>query len=155
VPAAPEQAGDRLEVVTFALAGEHYAVETRLVREVVRLTDYTALPGAPPFLVGVLNLRGDILAVIDLRVFLGVPVQGLTDLARVLVLGVERAEFGVLSDATHEVRTLRLDEVLPPPDSTTGIGRQFLRGVTREALIVLDGAVLLQDGRLFIDEEER
>jgi len=143
-----------IEVVIFALAGEQYAVETRFVRGVVRLTDYTSLPGAPPFLAGVLNLRGDILAVIDLRVFFGVAVKGLTDLARVLVLGLERDEFGVLADATLEVRKLRSDEVLAPPDSVSGIGRQYLRGVTREALILLDGAVLLQDSRLFIDEDE-
>jgi purine-binding chemotaxis protein CheW len=154
VPAAADPGAATLEVVTFALAGEQYAIEARYVREVVRLTDCTPLPGAPPFLAGVINLRGDILAVIDLRGFLGVAGQGLSDLSRVLVLGEDRAEFGVLADAAHEVRALRADEVLPPPASVAGAGREFLRGVTGEALIVLDGGVLLRDGRLFIDQED-
>jgi purine-binding chemotaxis protein CheW len=157
VPPAAPQAAEVLEVVTFLLADEHYAVETqyvREVREVVRLSEYTPLPGAPPFLRGVINLRGEILAIIDLRTFFGVPDKALSDLSRVLVLGVERAEFGVLADEAHEVRMLRTDEVLEPPGSVAGVGREYLRGVTQEALIVLDGAALLQDGRLFIDQGE-
>jgi purine-binding chemotaxis protein CheW len=153
VPPAVTRAAEVIEVVTFALANELYAIETRFVRGVVRLTDYTPLPGAPPFLVGVLNLRGDILAVMDLRTFFNVGGKGLTDLARVLVLGTERPEFGVLADAALEVRTLRIDDVLDAPSSVAGIGREYLRGLTQEALIVLDGAGLLQDKRLFIDEE--
>src|SRR5262249_11327106 len=143
-----------LQVVTFALAGERYALGIEHVREVVRFTDYTPVPGAPAFLVGLLNLRGSILAVIDLRKFLGVEERGLTDLARVIVLGQARAEFGILADAVAEVASLRLEELLAPPESVAGIGREYLRGVTREALIVLDGAVLLGDGRLVIDQGE-
>ena len=154
VPAAPPKASEVLEIATFALANEHYGVETRYVREVVRLADYAPLPGAPAFLVGLLNLRGEILALIDLRTFFGVPARGLTDMARVLVLGDERAEFGVLADAAHEVTTLRVDEVHEPPESASGVGREYLRGVTAEALIVLDGAALLRDGRLIIDQGE-
>src|SRR5947209_17105793 len=107
VPPVAERHTKLLEVVCFALANERYAVETRYVREVKELSDYTALPGAPPFLLGVINLRGEILAVIDLRKFFGVADRGVTDLSRVVVLGGERAEFGVLADATHEVRTWR------------------------------------------------
>ena len=90
VPAAPTRAAEALEIATFALAHERYGVETRFVREVVRLTDYARLPAAPPFLVGVVNLRGEILALIDLRTFFNLPAADLTDLARVLVLGDQR-----------------------------------------------------------------
>ena len=75
-----------------------------------------------------------------------------TDPTRVLVLGDDRAEFGVLADAAHDITTLRVDEIHAAPDSATGVGREYLRGVTADALIVLDGAALLQDGRLFIDQ---
>ena len=118
------------------------------------MIEYTPLPGAPAFLVGVLNLRGEILAVMDLRSFFGVATQGLSDLARVLIVGMDRPELGVLADAAHEVRTLRIDEILDPPSAAPGVVRSYVRGVTKEALIVLDGAALLQDGRLFIDQEE-
>src|SRR5438552_5689230 len=133
----PQAARDTeiVEVVCFVLANERYAVETRYVREVKELTDFTPIPGAPPFLLGVINLRGEILAVIDLRKFFGVAERGVTDLSRVVVLGGERAEFGVLADAAHEVVTLRTEELLEPPGSVAGIGREYLRGVTKDALI--------------------
>src|SRR5207302_8831124 len=93
-PPAAAPAGDALQVVAFALANERYGIETRHVREVVRLTDYTPVPGAPDFLLGVMNLRGEVLAVIELRKFLGVATRGVSDLSRVLVVGGDRAEFG-------------------------------------------------------------
>ncbi len=153
-PVANAPGSPVLEVVAFTLGNEEYALETRHVREVVRLADWTPLPGAPPFLLGVLNLRGDILAVLDLRSFFGIAGQGPAEGARVLVLGTARAEFGMLADAAREVLAVRTDEVLEPPGSLAGAGREYVRGVTKEALVVLDGEVLLQDRRLFIDQDE-
>lgn len=152
VPAAPPQPGDALEVLTFTLANERYGIDARSVREIVHLVDFTPVPGVPDFIIGLVNLRGEILVVVDLRSFLGVTAKGLTDLSRVIVLGGERAEFGVLADEAREVVTLRLDEVGEPPESIAGVGREYLRGVTEHALILLDGAVLLNDARLFVDQ---
>jgi purine-binding chemotaxis protein CheW len=154
VPASTPRDSDVLQLVVFTLADERYGVETRFVREVVRLTDYTPIPGAPGFLLGVMNLRGEILAVIDLRKFLGLGQRGVTDLSRVLVLGGERAEFGVLADTADEVLALPADQAHEPPGTVAGIGREYLRGVTSAALLVLDGGVLLQDARLFIDQAD-
>ena len=75
----------------------------------------------------------------------------MTDLSRILVLGNERIEFGLLVDAAQEVFRLRFEDILEPPGSLQGLGRECLRGVTADALIVLDGALLLQDQRLFIN----
>jgi purine-binding chemotaxis protein CheW len=144
-----------LRLLTFALANERYAIEARHVREVVRLTAYVPVPGAPDFLLGVMNLRGEVLAVVDLRKFLGAAARGVSDLARVLVLGGDRAEFGILADAAHEVVAVPADAVHEPPPSVAGIGREYLLGVTADALIVLDGTVLLRDPRLFIDQAEK
>lgn len=145
-------AAETLEILTFSLGNERYAVESRHVQEVVRLTDYTPLPGAPDFLVGIMNLRGDILAVIDLRKFFGLAQQGISDLFRVVVLGNERAEFGILADMAHEVTKARVDDIHEPPGSVSGVGRDYIRGVTKECLIILNGDVLLQDERLTIDQ---
>jgi len=140
-----------IEVVRFTLGAERYALETTCVREILRSREITSMPGAPDFLVGVTNLRGQIVAVFDLRRYFGIPAPDATDLARVIVLGRERIEFGVLADAVHEVALLRLDQISEPPESVAGLARSFLRGVTAEALIVLDAGVLLDDPRLFID----
>jgi purine-binding chemotaxis protein CheW len=157
VPPTAPAAGETIEVVVFELAKESYAIETLYVSEVVRLADFTPVPGTPEFLVGVTNLRGAILAVVDLRRFLNLPAKGLTDLSRVVVLGRDRPELGLLADVAHEVTPIRLDAVLEPPESVAGIGREYLRGVTARGLILLDGARLLADPRLVIaqDEESR
>jgi purine-binding chemotaxis protein CheW len=154
VPVRPPGPSEILEIATFTLASERYAIETRYIAKVVRLTDFTPVPGSPDFLGGVLNLRGEILALIDLRAFLGIVGAGLTDLSRIIVLGVERNEFGIMADAVHEVTTLRLDEVFAPPASIPGSGRPYLRGVTADARIILDGAALIRDEGLYIDQSD-
>jgi purine-binding chemotaxis protein CheW len=156
VPTAPADAAAVLTVVTFALGDEHYALETRFVRRVMRDADLslTPIPGTPEVLVGVINLAGEILAVFDVARFLGLPRTLRTQQTRVLVLGVDRDEFGVLADAAHEVRPLRIDAILAPPGSFEGAGRSNLRGVTAEALVVLDGAALLRDPGLVVDQGE-
>jgi purine-binding chemotaxis protein CheW len=154
VPQQPGADTAGILVLAFQLAGEHYALAARYVREVLRLTDCTPLPGAPAFVVGVLNLRGEILAVFDLRPLLGLAAEPPGERARVLVLGVDRPEFGLLADAAEEITTLSERDLHEPPASVGGVGREYLRGVTQDALIVLDGAVLLRDGRLFVDQVE-
>jgi purine-binding chemotaxis protein CheW len=149
VPTPSRAEGDTIEVLTFALAKERYAIESNYVREVIPLTDFTSVPGSPDFIVGVTNLRGEILPIIDLRKFFAVPGKGLTDLSRVLVLGKPGVDFGVLADETYEVVHLLAAELLDPPGTVAGVGREYLRGVTKDALIVLDGSVLLKDPRLF------
>lgn len=150
IPARPAGAG--VDLTLFALGKERYAIETRFVREVVRFADYTPVPGTPEFIVGVTNLRGVVLAVVDLRRFFNVPQQGLTDLSRVIVVGRERIEFGILADEAHGQIDLAADDILAPLGDVSGIGRAYLRGVTEEALIVLDGNALFKDRRLMAGE---
>jgi purine-binding chemotaxis protein CheW len=150
----PARPGELLEVAVFALARERYALETRVLREIVRFADFTPVPGAADFLVGVTNLRGEILPVVDLRRFFGLPDRGLTDQARVLVLGHERRELGVLADETHEIISVRADAIFAPSSTAPSGGRPYIRGFTDDAVIVLDGEKLLRDPRLVIDHSE-
>jgi purine-binding chemotaxis protein CheW len=156
VPVAPPDASAVLTVVTFALGDEPYAIETRYMRRVVRIDDVavTPIPGTPDVLTGVINMEGEILPVFDLARLFGLARGTRTELARILVLGEDRDELGLLADVAHEVRPLRIDAILEPPCSLEGIGRTTLRGVTADALIVLDGAALLRDPRLVIDQVE-
>jgi purine-binding chemotaxis protein CheW len=151
-PPAEPQAGEQLILAAFALSGERYGIETAFVREISRFTEFTPVPGAGDFLVGVTNLRGAILAVVDLRKFLGLAGGGVTELSRMLVLGDDRSEFGILADEVHGIVTLRPDEVLEAPAPAPEDADHRVRGVTKDALIVLDGARLLRDERLYIDQ---
>jgi len=155
VPAAPVSGAKLLELVTFRRSSERFGLESRFVREVFQVREVTPVPGTPDFLIGIANLRGQVLALIDLGNLLGLAESSSGNLSRVVVLGEERAEFGVAVDAVDEVIPLRMDDVLVPQASLAGIGRGYLCGVTKDALIVLDGAVLLQDPRLVIDQDEQ
>jgi purine-binding chemotaxis protein CheW len=139
-----------LEVATFILSGERYAIETRYIREIVPLADFTPVPRSPSFLFGVVNLRGEVLAVFDLRPLLGLGQGSISDLFRVIVLGRERAEFGVLADAVHEVTTFPTAALFDLPG--TDDRQRYVRGVTTEALVVLDGQLVLNDTQFSIDD---
>lgn len=152
VPEQPPDASEILEVIVFTMAGEDFALETRFVREVTKPGRITPLPGAPQFLVGVTNLRGQVTAVVDLRVLFDIGGSDKRQAAQVLVLGTDRTEFAITLDRIDQVTNLRIDEVLPPPGSLPGASRKYLRGVTSKPLMILDGEVLLADELLYVDE---
>lgn len=147
------EAGETVDVVEFFLAHEKYALEATWVREVAAVREFTPLPCTPPFLLGLVNVRGQILAVIDIKKFFDLPEKGLTDLNKILVLRAERIEFGVLADAILGVRTLALTELQPPPAGFSGVREDYLKGVTPERVVVLDAWRLLSDEKLLIRQE--
>lgn len=151
-PAAPPvSAGALIEVITFSLARERYAIETAYVREVVRISDFTPVPGAPLFLAGLMNYRGDILALFDLRKLFGLSGQGIKDLTRVVVLGRDRPELGIVVEESPESALLLRGEIHSPPELIGG-QHQLLMGVAPDALSVLDGSKVLTDARLFVNQ---
>lgn len=152
-PEAPAT-GEQLELAVLQLAGERYAIELRWIREVARLTDHTPVPGTPDYIVGLTNLRGEIVAVVDLRRLFRLATPGLSDLSRLVVLGEARGELGVLVDSAHGTTTISATDVLAAPAGVAGNAGPCVRGVTRDAMIVLDGQALLADQRLVIDQAE-
>jgi purine-binding chemotaxis protein CheW len=145
--------GDALEVVEFLLAGEHYAIESTAVREVHPVRELTPLPCTPPFVPGIMNVRGQILAVVDLRPFFDLPMPGLTDLNKVVILRAGDMELGILADAVIGMRVVRREEIQPPPPTFTGLRTDYLHGVTVEGLIVLDTGKIATDSRIVVHEE--
>lgn len=141
-PVARPAAGDTLELITFALGNEVYALESRFVVAVFRLTDLSPLPGAEPPVSGVTAWRGGLLTILDLRGVLGLSQTALNDLSRVIVLGDDRPAFGILVDGLRDLMTLSASEVQSP---TAGVAaaRTYLRGITGEAVLVLEARALL------------
>lgn len=151
-PVKPDDA-ERIEVLAFSLAGETYGVETCHVREVCQLRDLTAVPCTPPFVTGVMNLRGQILAIVDLREFFELPARGLTDLNRVIVLRGGDNELGLLADSIDGLRSVRASDLQEGLPTLTGIHERFLKGITGQMLAVLDGGRLLADAGLKVNEQ--
>jgi len=142
-----------LEVLEFRLAQERYALETRYVREVCPLKDLTPLPCTPPFVLGVVNLRGRILPVFDLKKFFDLPEQGVTDLHRIILIEGNEMELGLLADAVVGVRSIPADSLQPSLPTLIGIRSEYLKGVTAERLVVLDAARILADPKIIVHEE--
>jgi purine-binding chemotaxis protein CheW len=142
-----------LELLVFRLAQESYAIETRYVREVYPLKDLTPLPCTPPFVLGIVNVRGRILPVLDLKKLFDLPEQGVTDLHRIIVIEGNEIVLGLLADATVGVRPIAADSLQPSLPTLTGIRSEYLKGVTAERLVVLDVARILADPKIIVDEE--
>ena len=152
-PAKEQAEDDYIEVVEFVLAYEKYAVETRHVREIHPLEHLTPLPCTPAFVLGIVNVRGEILSVIDLRKFFDLPEKGLTDLNKVIVLESENMLFGVLADAVVGAKRVRVAGIQPSLPTLTGIREAYLMGVTSERTVILDAEKLLADETIIVREQ--
>lgn len=148
-----EAAPGNLEVVEFLLAYERYGIESSYVREVCPLKELTPLPCTPPFVRGITSIRGQILSVLDLKRFFGLPERGLTDLNQVILLHQDSMEFGLLADAILGVRSIPTAEIQPSLPTLTGIREAYLKGVTRERVVILDAGKLLSDKKMIVHEE--
>ncbi|MBI3044202.1 MAG: chemotaxis protein CheW [Betaproteobacteria bacterium] len=154
-PQSDAVAGESLEILEFQLAYERYGIESSFVREVCALKDFTPVPCTPPFVLGIVNVRGQILSVVDVKKFFELPEKGLSDLNKVIIVHAGDAEFGILADAVGGVRPILVADIQPSLPTLTGIRQEYLKGVTRDRLVILDGAKLLSDSRMSVREEPR
>ena len=104
-------------------------------------------------MLGIVNLRGEILSVIDIKKFFELPEQGLTDLNKIIVLQSEDMLFGILADAIAGVRRIPVAGMQPSLPTLTGIREDYLQGVTPERLVVLDAEKLLTDENIVVREQ--
>ena len=152
-PGKTQTLDESIEVVEFLLAHESYAVESSYVREVYPLENLTLLPCTPAFVLGIVNIRGEILSIIDLKKFFDLPEKGLTDLNKVVVLESEAMVFGVLADAIVGTRRIPFAEIQPSLPTLTGVRDAYLKGVTPERTVILDAQKLLQDQGIVVREQ--
>lgn len=141
VPAAERMTAATASVL-FLLGGEVYALAAAVVHEVIVLRDLTPLPGARAPLFGVTHWRGDVLTILDLRNELGVRPRGVTDLSRVVVVDGGLVSFGILVDGAREFTDIAEDSVRALPSEEMA-QRELLRGITDDAVLVIDADALL------------
>jgi purine-binding chemotaxis protein CheW len=127
------------QIITFNVGKEVYGVEIQMVKEVIRQREITRLPKAPAFVKGVINLRGDVIPVIDLREKFGLEEEEFTDKTRVIVVEVDRKSIGMIVDSVSHVVRLSQDQIEPPPPLVGGVSAEFIRGVGKlgDRLVVL------------------
>jgi len=151
--AMPEQlqSDDGIEVLTFSLSGETYAVESGHVSLVMPLSQYTPLPGTPSHVLGIINVRGRVVSVLDLRVLLELPISGLSDKNFLAILHGFGMEFGVLVDRVLGIDQIHRSSLQAEVANLSGIRAAYLLGVTPDQWTVLDGARLLSDPTMRIN----
>jgi purine-binding chemotaxis protein CheW len=143
---------ENIEIVVFSLASETYGIEISYIREVYPLKDYSTLPGTPPFVLGIVNIRGQIISIIDLKKLFNLPEKGLGELNKVIIIHNERMEFGIMADIIEGTQSVPPEDILATPLTLTGIGEKYLKGVTREHIIILEAENILNDEKIIVNE---
>jgi len=151
-PDRPEESpDDSLRVLIFVQGGEHYAIPVSCVRQGLAEARITPLPCVPAHYRGVINLRGRILSVLDLRRFWGLPSEDVTGPTRVLVVQAGALELAVLVDDVHYLAAIPLHKIAPP--AVAGIGLSHVQGVSPDGIVIVDVESLAADRRLRVHEE--
>jgi purine-binding chemotaxis protein CheW len=142
-----------IEIITFTLAAESFGIESAFVREVYPLKDFTPLPGVPSYIFGIINVRGQVLPVINLKKFFNLPEKGLGEMNKVIILSNRLMEFGIMADIVNGTQTIELEDILAVPLTVSGIGEKYLKGVTKDQIIILDAESILNDEKIIVNEQ--
>jgi len=135
------KAGDDpiLQWVTFRLENETYGINVMQVREVLRYSEIAPVPGAPSYVIGIINLRGNVVTVVDTRERFGLPGSDITDSTRIVILETDNQVVGILVDAVAEVVYLRQSEIEVAPNVGNEDNARYIQGVSHknEELLIL------------------
>jgi len=137
-----------LQWVTFKLAGETYGVNVMQVQEVLRYTEIAPVPGAPEYVMGIINLRGNVVTVIDARYRFGLSGGEITENTRIVILEADKHVVGILVDSVAEVVYLRQSEIETAPNVGNDESARFIQGVCHkndELLILIELDKLLTE----------
>lgn len=140
--------------VTFRLEDEIYGINVMQVQEVLRMTDIAPVPGAPGFVLGIINLRGNVVTIIDLRRRIKLPPTVPTEHTRILIVETHGLAIGLMVDSIAEVVNLQREDVDSAPSAGNDESKRYIQGVysTDEELIILLELDKLIDSELLGDQ---
>ncbi|MGQ9830630.1 MAG: chemotaxis protein CheW [Thermochromatium sp.] len=136
--------------VTFRLADETYAIDVLQVQEVLKLTDIAPVPGVPDYILGIINLRGNVVTVIDARRRLSLPVREPDESSRIIIIDVDNQNIGILVDSVAEVVQIPAESIDPAPALGNDQTSRFILGVTSSN----DSLTILIDLNKLLSQEE-
>ena len=141
-----------LEVVEFLLGNERFAIESTLIREVYPLKSLTTLPCVPSYIAGLINIRRCIVSVIDLKKIFDLPNDENQDFKKVIIIENESIEFAILVDAIVGMRSVKIEDLQTTLPTLTGVRQEFLKGITADQLVILDGNNMLNNDMFIVNE---
>ena len=130
-----------LQLVTFGIGEEEFGIDILKVQEIIRIMDITKVPNAPPYVEGVINLRGKVIPVIDLRSRFGLDYRDHDSQTRIIVIDLHAMITGFVVDEVSEVLRIQSNTVEPPPSVVAGVESEYIKGVGKlddRLLILLD-----------------
>ncbi|MDH5391609.1 MAG: chemotaxis protein CheW [Gammaproteobacteria bacterium] len=139
---------DPLQCVTFRLEGEVYGINVMMVQEVLRVTEIAPVPGAPVFVLGIINLRGNVVTVIDTRKRFALPAKEMDDSTRIVIIESDQQTVGIVVDGVSEVVNVSRDDIETAPSVGNDETARYIEGVVsrgEELLILVDLNKLLTD----------
>ncbi|TAL70521.1 MAG: purine-binding chemotaxis protein CheW [Bacteroidetes bacterium] len=142
-----------IEIIEFQLSNEIYGFELGYVKEVYPLKEFTPVPCTPPLIVGIVNVRGKVVSVVDIRKFFSLPDKGITDFNKIILIENSEMQFGVLADSIVDVCSVRVDELQKEVPRVKSISDEFLKGVTNDGVIILNCEKILTDKRFIVKDE--
>lgn len=137
--------------LTFVLGGEEYGIEIRHVTEIIGIQSITEVPDMPAHVKGVINLRGKVIPVMDVRLRFGMPERPYDDRTCIVVINIDGQAVGLVVDRVSEVLDIPKDDIEPPPAVKKGEESRFVQGMGKvgdEVKILLDARKLLYDGEV-------
>jgi purine-binding chemotaxis protein CheW len=143
--------GEEKKVIVFALGSEEYGVEVEKVRTIERMQPMTRVPKSLDFIKGVINLRGIVIPIIDLRARFGLELIDYTDNTRIIIVAAGEFEVGLIVDSANDVIDLDTDNIDNPPEIVGGIKAKYLDGIARVSEVRL--LVLLNLEQVLIKNE--
>ncbi|MCL2155969.1 MAG: chemotaxis protein CheW [Leptospirales bacterium] len=143
--------GDVVQLVSFMIEETEYAVDILVVNEILRYPELTRLPNSPDFIRGVINLRGNVIPVVDVRLRFGFPKGSITDLTRIIVVDTYGKQIGLLVDNVYQVVRIPNANIDRSSEIITGVSEEFISGVGRfnDRLIIL----LKMSHLIFLEEK--
>jgi purine-binding chemotaxis protein CheW len=156
-PLEDESAREGLEIIVFRVGSERFAFESSQVREVFTAREITPLPGTPPWVAGILNVRGRILSVLHVGILLGAEAEHDAATNCLLILRGDEIEgasdVALLTGALEGISLLPANALEPPHALAGAPGARYRRGLTSEGITLLDAAPLLGDSQLLVQDE--
>jgi purine-binding chemotaxis protein CheW len=135
------KAQSQMQVVTFHLGDEDFAVEITKVKEIILIEGITKVPQVPAYIEGVINLRGVIVPVIDLRKRLGMHTKAVDQESRIMITRLEDRSIGMIVDSVSKVMKIPRADIMPQPDSISSMAKDYLVGlakVEKGILLIID-----------------
>lgn len=139
--------GDILQLVTFKMNTEEYAVDILKVQEINRMSEIAKVPNAPPYVEGVINLRGRVIPVVSLSKRFGFAEKEMDSQSRIIIMDIQGITIGVIVDSVSEVLRIPSNTVEPAPNFSNELGSEFMKGIAKmedRLIILIDMDILIE-----------